>query len=276
MCKQLYSDPVKVVMFYKFTLHPVALTVTALNTTTVTVVEGEGVDISCLASANPLPTSPIAWTFNSSPTSFSQTDTIENKTAYIPRDGTFSFSEGNITSTLHITAAVYPTNDGVYMCSSTSDTTLSGSITVKVQGRISHEVYYSPIIILHTLTVPPEVTVTATSSRIALGQSTDLICSITRSVPSNYTIKWTLTNTDDVTTTLSDIEDTLVVTDIAEDMFGIYTCTATNSAHLSGSANITIKQGGRKFSPLVSYLVIYTQYIHSSNNALSTSFVGYI
>ena len=220
---------------------------TALNTTTVTVVEGEDVDISCLASANPLPTSPIAWTFNGSPTSFSQTYSFENKTAYIPRDGTFSFSEGNITSILHITAAVYPTNDGVYMCSSTSDTTtLSGSITVEVQGRISHEVYHSPIIILHTLTVPPEVTVTATSSRIALGQSTNLTCSITRSVPSNYTIEWTLTNTDDVATTLSDTEETLVITDIAENEFGVYTCNATNSAGLSGSANITIEQGGRK------------------------------
>ena len=218
--------------------------------TTVTVMEGEDVDISCLASANPLPTSPIAWTFNGSPTSFSQTDTIENKTAYIPRDGTFSFSEGNITSTLHITAAVYPTNDGVYMCSSTSDTTtLSGSITVEVQGRIFHEVYYSPIIILHTLTVPPEVTVTATSSRVALGQSTNLTCSITRSVPSNYTIEWTLTNTDDVTTTLSDTEETLVITDIAENEFGTYTCTANNSAYLSGSANTTIEQGGKHAEP---------------------------
>ena len=186
----VYSDPVILL------LHPVALTVAAPNTT-VTVVEGEDVDILCLASANPLPTSPIAWIFNGISTSFSQTDTIENKTAYIPRDGTFSFSEGNITSTLHITAAVYPTNDGVYMCSSTSDTTtLSGSITVEVQGRISHEVYYSPIIILHTLTVPPEVTLSATSSRIALGQSTNLTCSITRSVPSNYTIEWTLSNTN--------------------------------------------------------------------------------
>ena len=90
------------------------------------------------------------------------------------------------------------------------------------------------------------MTVTATSSRIALGQSTDLTCSITRSVPSNYTIEWTLTNTDDVTTTLSDTEETLVITDIAEDEFGVYICTVTNSANLSGSANITIEQGGKK------------------------------
>ena len=121
-------------------LNSVALTVDALNTT-VTVVEGGHVDISCLASANPLPTSAIAWTFDDSSTSFSQTDTIQNKTAYIPSEGTFYFSEGNITSTLHITAAVYPTNDGVYVCSSTNGTTtLSCSITVEVQGRISHEV----------------------------------------------------------------------------------------------------------------------------------------
>ena len=99
---------------------------------------------------------------------------------------------------------------------------------------------------MHTLTVPPEVTVTATSSRIALGQSTNLTCSITRSVPSNYTIEWTLTNIDDVTTTLSDTEESLAITDIAEDAFGTYTCTVTNSAGLSGSANITIEQGGRK------------------------------
>ena len=108
----------------------------ALNSTTVTVVEGEDVDISCLASANPLP-SDIVWTFGGVSTSFLQTDTTENKTAYVASDGTFSFSEGNITSTLHITATEYPSNDGVYTCSSSNDTsTLTASITVIVQGRI--------------------------------------------------------------------------------------------------------------------------------------------
>ena len=114
----------------------------ALNTSTAIVVEGEDVDISCLASSNPLPTSDTVWTFDGSSTSFSQTDTTENKTAYIPSMGTFSFTEGNITSTLHITAAIYPTHDGVYTCSSTSGTTtMNATITVEVQGGILGEYY---------------------------------------------------------------------------------------------------------------------------------------
>ena len=133
-------------MFYCYYNHfetilpPVTLSVSALNTTTVTVVEEEDVDISCRASANPVLTSAIVWTFDGNPTSFSQTDATENRTAYIPSAGTFSFYEGNVTSTLHITAAVYPTNDGIYTCSLTNDTvTLTDMITVEVQGRISLE-----------------------------------------------------------------------------------------------------------------------------------------
>ena len=130
----------------------------ALNSTNVTVVEGEDVDISCLASANPLP-SDIVWTFAGDSTSFSQTDTTENKTAYITSAGTFSFSEGNITSTLHITAAEYPTNDGVYTCTSTSDTTtLKASITVNVQGGVLlWFVYHVSLTPCLFSTVPPLV-----------------------------------------------------------------------------------------------------------------------
>ena len=110
----------------------------ALNSTNVTVVVGEDVNISCLTSANPLP-SDIVWTFGGDSTSFSQTDTTENKTAYVTSEGTFSFSEGNITSTLHITATEYPTNDGVYTCSSTSGiTTVNVAITVTVQGELHY------------------------------------------------------------------------------------------------------------------------------------------
>ena len=214
----------------------------ALNSTNVTVVEGEDVDISCLASANPLP-SDIVWTFAGDSTSFSQTDTTENKTAYIISAGTFSFSEGNITSTLHITAAEYPTNDGVYTCTSTNDTTtLNASITVNVQGEVHNS--FGVHIFTFLYTVPPEVFVSATSSRIAVGQSTNITCSIARSVPSNYTIEWTLTSTSDVTTTLNETGETLMLTDIAENEFGTYTCTATNAADLSGSGNTTIEEGG--------------------------------
>ena len=116
----------------------------ALNSTNVTVVEGEDVNISCLASANPLP-SDIVWTFGGDSTSFSQTDTTENRTAYVTSEGTFSFSEGNITSTLHITATEYPTNDGVYTCSSTSGTTtLSAWIAIEiiVQGAVHDNICF--------------------------------------------------------------------------------------------------------------------------------------
>ena len=99
-------------------------------------------------------------------------------------------------------------------------------------------------IILFLYTVPPEVSVSATSSRIAVGQSTNITCSIARSVPNDYTIQWTLTSTSDVTTTLTETGETLTLADIAEDEFGTYTCTVTNAADLSGSATITIREGG--------------------------------
>ena len=120
----------------------------ALNTTTVTVVEGDDVDISCIASANPLP-STIVWSFDGGSISFTQTDVTENMTAYVTSGGEFSFSEGNTTSTLHITAAQYPTHSGIYTCSSTTDTeTLSDTITVDIQGVILIIAQCTPIIIV--------------------------------------------------------------------------------------------------------------------------------
>ena len=101
-------------------------------------------NISCLASGNPLPSSDISWSLDGSSQSFSQTDITQNNTAYVPSAGTFSFSEGNVTSTLQITTAVYPTHDGVYNCSVSTDTgtALSDSITVEVvQGWSSPSVY---------------------------------------------------------------------------------------------------------------------------------------
>ena len=95
-----------------------------------------------------------------------------------------------------------------------------------------------------SLTVPPEVSVTATQTRIAVGQSTTLTCSIIASNPDVSTISWSFTNTSGATTILSgETGQTLQLSDIAEDEFGTYTCNATNSEDLSGTGDITIEQG---------------------------------
>ena len=95
-----------------------------------------------------------------------------------------------------------------------------------------------------SLSVTPEVSVSATRTRILVGHSINITCSIARTVPTNYTIEWTLTNTSEVTTVLAEAGETLLLTDISEAEFGVYTCNATNTAGLSGSADITIEEGG--------------------------------
>ena len=88
------------------------------------------------------------------------------------------------------------------------------------------------------------MSVSAISTRIAVGQSVNITCSVSRSVPNDSTIEWTLTDTSSTTTTTLDEDgEMVVITNIMEDEFGTYTCTAMNSADLSGSANITIEEG---------------------------------
>ena len=88
------------------------------------------------------------------------------------------------------------------------------------------------------------MSVSATQTRIAVGQSTTLTCSVDRSNPSGITFTWSFTNTSGATTILSgETGQTLQLSDIAENEFGTYTCNATNSASLSGTADITIEQG---------------------------------
>ena len=52
-----------------------------------------------------------------------------------------------------------------------------------------------------------------------------------------------MTDSNNITTTLNETGMTLMIINITEDEFGDYTCTAINSAGLSGSDNITIEQG---------------------------------
>jgi len=114
------------------------------------------------------------------------------------------------------------------------------------------------------LTVPPEVSVTATQTRIAEGQSTTLTCSIITSNPSDPNITWSFTNTSGVTTIVSgETGQKLQLSDTAEDEFGTYTCNATNSANLSGTGDITIEQGCKTTPTDAIIIILITCNTHS-------------
>ena len=106
---------------------------------TVTIQEGDSVNIGCFSTGNPIST--ISWYLGTSPAPFSQSDSVMNFTAtVVGRPGMFHFTEGNITSVLQITNAVYPAHDGEYTCVGLNshragDNTSNATITVQVQGR---------------------------------------------------------------------------------------------------------------------------------------------
>ena len=108
---------------------------------TVTVQEGDSVNIACFSYGNPIPT--ISWYLGESPAPFSQDDTVENlqaETVGALSNFMLDFTIGNITSVLQITNAVYPAHDGEYACVGLNshragNNTSNATITVQVQGR---------------------------------------------------------------------------------------------------------------------------------------------
>ena len=110
---------------------------------TVTVQEGDSVNIACFSSGNPVPT--ISWNYGASTAPFSPSDNVINLEAILSRERPsdppeLRFTEGNITSVLQITNAVYPAHDGEYTCvglnsNRAGDNTNNATITVQVQGR---------------------------------------------------------------------------------------------------------------------------------------------
>ena len=107
---------------------------------TVTVQEGDSVNVTCFSYGNPVPT--ISWYLGVSLAPFSQSDSVIDLRAEIV--GTVpnimaDFTIGNITSVLQITNAVYPAHEGEYTCVGLNshragDNTSNATITVQVQG----------------------------------------------------------------------------------------------------------------------------------------------
>ena len=97
--------------------------------------------------------------------------------------------------------------------------------------------------------VPPEVQVTVTLTRVVVGNSTTLTCTVTRSNPmGSYTYRWVHNNS----ITLSETSSMLTVNIMTESTVGTYRCEVTNSAGLSGNDTTTIELGGECwYSPLI-------------------------
>ena len=87
-------------------------------------------------------------------------------------------------------------------------------------------------------TVPPEVEVTATLTRVVVGNSTTLTCTVTRSNPmGSYTYRWV--HNDFIT--LNENTSMLTVSIMTESNLGVYQCEVNNSAELTGSNTTTIE-----------------------------------
>ena len=92
-----------------------------------------------------------------------------------------------------------------------------------------------------TPSVPPEVEVTATLTRVVVGNSTTLTCTVTRGNPmGSYAYRWV--HNDSIT--LSETSNMLTVSIMTESNLGVYRCEVTDSVGLSGSNTTTIELGG--------------------------------
>ena len=89
--------------------------------------------------------------------------------------------------------------------------------------------------------VSPEVEVTATLTRVVVGNSTTLTCTVTRSNPmGSYTYTWMHNNS----MIPGETSGMLTVNVQTESDVGVYRCEVINSAGLSGSNTTTIELGG--------------------------------
>ena len=113
----------------------------ALGDFTVIIPEGHNGTISCRSVGAPVPT--IIWKFNNQTSVFSQTDVLTSYQVSVSDAGnnTLDLSPGNIESTLHIVNALYPDNNGHYVCFGTNANDLeakssSDFIVLQVNGEL--------------------------------------------------------------------------------------------------------------------------------------------
>ena len=109
--------------------------------------------------------------------------------------------------------------------------------------------------------VIPEVTLVASQTRVALGNSVTLTCTVTRANPStDYTYTWIFTGDDGTPTSIDgETTDTLEISAVMESDYGDYTCNVTNTAGTGESNTATIEQGCKLFSMtfvVTSYIVV--------------------
>ena len=107
---------------------------------TITIMEGDSVNISCNSVGNPLPS--IRWRLGMNDAPFGQ---VTESTPLNYTGGTiteaFSFTAGDTTSTLLIVNAVYPDHSGVYECvgvnshDGVESVSIGATITVDVQRQ---------------------------------------------------------------------------------------------------------------------------------------------
>lgn len=88
--------------------------------------------------------------------------------------------------------------------------------------------------------VAPTVEVVTDRTKVALEDSTTLHCIVNRTNPEVDTYVWMHENSN---IQFAGSNSTLSVIFATENHFGTITCTATNAAGRSGSANVTIERG---------------------------------
>ena len=107
------------------------------TTTTVTVREGDSVNISCASAGNPIPA--VSWELDGFPAPFPQKDSV---TQYQVENQQLGFIQGNVSSVLMVSKATYPEHNGPYTCFGSNShngrtRTNSVTITVDVLGMCS-------------------------------------------------------------------------------------------------------------------------------------------